>query len=894
MARKNERFADRGAKAAEKVAQPKTTIPTLGPKAVSGQDETSRIASVIDQPYAYENPRGDGYANNRGSNRNAHPHRAPRPGPHYVCHRCNKPGHWIDMCPTNGDPSFDKVRVRAPTGIPRSMLRNVDAPSNGTGLRDSSGNFVTLQPNEEEFARQTMALRVSMEAANRVDQKADGGDIKKSPKDEPQTQEVPHDTEGKPSESNQDSSGKTVTGSTDGMPSSKMAHKHGSGRGSFRGGGSGRMGRGRGTAIRKAPASAHGAPFVPPVAFPPGMLPPGMIIPGIPPGLGRGIVPPSGVAPVGVLPPMIPPNLPSGVQPPFPPFMPFPGALPFGFGPPPQEDTVKSNDAADASANKPESASQDGMVISGQDGVASAENMKDSESQSVHAAEDENDVEEENREHPSETTNQDESSARPASLSPPESDNEGRRRSPSKSPVRPHSRTPPRSPRSSSPWPARRENAEPNRLPSPLRSPSLRRAESPRKMYKASPRRSRSKSRMLDPVKYPPQRSPERSYGYPPYEDSEYRKPREESLPMEDRGRPQRLSVDNRRRYSRSPAPFQERRLRPRSPMAGRMHSEHHRRPPPTDFERRGRVHDDHLKRRRPHSRSQSPYRKESRYNRYRSPPPRSHYKRRRTPSPPRVLKDRDDGRKTRGAYHERHHWDDGDDYPRRSHREDWKQSRPDRRDLSPQPPRRAGRSSDRDYQERSRYESPDRQNLSRSKPEKTATSGDELNFSKELDSMDIQKRDIHPVESEQRLEMRKRRFGHSKESRKDVVGRDRPGRRAFDADTEQRYSRSRDRDRDYAGEAGEYPRKRRRHSPDFERRKRRRSTDPAGDVKELVDEHWNEDDAREKRREEDDDEGSSQYGRQSVHDRLGGSRSRDGKSANGRVSVLHRLGIRR
>ena len=28
----------------------------------------------------------------------------------YICHRCNKKGHWIYECPTNGDPKFDRPK----------------------------------------------------------------------------------------------------------------------------------------------------------------------------------------------------------------------------------------------------------------------------------------------------------------------------------------------------------------------------------------------------------------------------------------------------------------------------------------------------------------------------------------------------------------------------------------------------------------------------------------------------------------------------------------------------------------------------------------------------------------------------------------------------------------
>ena len=36
------------------------------------------------------------------------------PPPNYVCFRCNTPGHYIQCCPTNGDPKFDQVQ--RPTG----------------------------------------------------------------------------------------------------------------------------------------------------------------------------------------------------------------------------------------------------------------------------------------------------------------------------------------------------------------------------------------------------------------------------------------------------------------------------------------------------------------------------------------------------------------------------------------------------------------------------------------------------------------------------------------------------------------------------------------------------------------------------------------------------------
>ncbi|KAF0913666.1 hypothetical protein E2562_023765 [Oryza meyeriana var. granulata] len=45
-------------------------------------------------------------------NRSAHAARPPPAG--YVCHRCRVPGHFIQHCPTNGDPRFD-IRRAVPT-----------------------------------------------------------------------------------------------------------------------------------------------------------------------------------------------------------------------------------------------------------------------------------------------------------------------------------------------------------------------------------------------------------------------------------------------------------------------------------------------------------------------------------------------------------------------------------------------------------------------------------------------------------------------------------------------------------------------------------------------------------------------------------------------------------
>lgn len=52
------------------------------------------------------------------------------PPPGYICYRCGEKGHWIQVCPTNDDPTYEnRPRVKRTTGIPRSFLKTVEKPS---------------------------------------------------------------------------------------------------------------------------------------------------------------------------------------------------------------------------------------------------------------------------------------------------------------------------------------------------------------------------------------------------------------------------------------------------------------------------------------------------------------------------------------------------------------------------------------------------------------------------------------------------------------------------------------------------------------------------------------------------------------------------------------------
>ncbi|MQL81922.1 hypothetical protein Taro_014371 [Colocasia esculenta] len=72
----------------------------------------------------------------------------------YICHRCNVSGHFIQHCPTNGDPNYDIKRVKPPTGIPKSML--MATPDGSYAL--PSGAVAVLKPNEAAFEKEIEGL----------------------------------------------------------------------------------------------------------------------------------------------------------------------------------------------------------------------------------------------------------------------------------------------------------------------------------------------------------------------------------------------------------------------------------------------------------------------------------------------------------------------------------------------------------------------------------------------------------------------------------------------------------------------------------------------------------------------------------------------------------------
>jgi E3 ubiquitin-protein ligase RBBP6 len=96
-------------------------------------DEARAIDAVID---AARLEWGDRHRSQLGQRRYGHRgaalQGAPAPAPPagYVCHRCRVPGHFIQHCPTNGDPRYD-IRAQAPSVSSTSLLPT-PAPASAT------------------------------------------------------------------------------------------------------------------------------------------------------------------------------------------------------------------------------------------------------------------------------------------------------------------------------------------------------------------------------------------------------------------------------------------------------------------------------------------------------------------------------------------------------------------------------------------------------------------------------------------------------------------------------------------------------------------------------------------------------------------------------------------
>ncbi|GAA97829.1 uncharacterized protein L969DRAFT_77888 [Mixia osmundae IAM 14324] len=139
----------------------------------AGDDEESRLAAMFAQSGQQWEQQSSQLSNMRGprpfapigSKPGAAPprpgfvhgiQRGPPPGD-YTCHRCGQRGHWIQDCATNSDPNFEnKPKLRRTTGIPRSFLQTVEAPTEGAAagvMVTADGGFVIARPDAASWAQ---------------------------------------------------------------------------------------------------------------------------------------------------------------------------------------------------------------------------------------------------------------------------------------------------------------------------------------------------------------------------------------------------------------------------------------------------------------------------------------------------------------------------------------------------------------------------------------------------------------------------------------------------------------------------------------------------------------------------------------------------------------------
>ncbi|XP_020573692.1 E3 ubiquitin ligase PARAQUAT TOLERANCE 3-like [Phalaenopsis equestris] len=149
------------------VHPPQSSAALFDVSPVNKVDEESKIKALVDTPALDWNRQGhDSYGAGRGFGRGMGGRmmagrgfgrgilekKTPPTG--YICHRCKVPGHFIQHCPTNGDPNYDIKRVKPPTGIPRSML--MATPDGSYAL--PSGAVAVLKPNEAAFEKEIEGL----------------------------------------------------------------------------------------------------------------------------------------------------------------------------------------------------------------------------------------------------------------------------------------------------------------------------------------------------------------------------------------------------------------------------------------------------------------------------------------------------------------------------------------------------------------------------------------------------------------------------------------------------------------------------------------------------------------------------------------------------------------
>lgn len=79
----------------------------------------------------------------------------------YICYRCGQKGHFIQDCPTNTDKNYDYVRIRKPTGIPKSFLKYVDEKNEEAVMVTEKG-FVKVELQSHEWDKLSQGLNLNI------------------------------------------------------------------------------------------------------------------------------------------------------------------------------------------------------------------------------------------------------------------------------------------------------------------------------------------------------------------------------------------------------------------------------------------------------------------------------------------------------------------------------------------------------------------------------------------------------------------------------------------------------------------------------------------------------------------------------------------------------------
>ncbi len=100
---------------------------------------------------------------------------------HYVCRRCNKPGHHVTKCVTNGDPAFDKPQPRrVAAGIPKSFIQvltaegmcradltdklvtySIEAEKDKNAVIAHDGTYGTVIPRSAQFSKYSDSVKAA-------------------------------------------------------------------------------------------------------------------------------------------------------------------------------------------------------------------------------------------------------------------------------------------------------------------------------------------------------------------------------------------------------------------------------------------------------------------------------------------------------------------------------------------------------------------------------------------------------------------------------------------------------------------------------------------------------------------------------------------------------------